>query len=46
MNTKSFFYSTLVASIMVQIITGIIEIATVAFAPVSPEFNIIRQIIF
>jgi len=46
MNTKSFFYSTLVASIIVQIITGIIEIATGIFAPVSPEFNIIRQLLF
>ena len=46
MNTKSFFYSTLVASVIVQIITGIIEISTAAFASVSPEFNIIRQLIF
>ena len=46
MNTKSFFYSTLVASVIVQIITGIVEIATVAFASVSPEFNIIRQLLF
>jgi hypothetical protein len=45
MNTKSFFYSTLIASVIVQIITGIIEIATVAFASVSPEFNIIRQLL-
>ena len=45
MNTKSFFYSTLVASVIVQIITGIIEI-TVAFSSVSPEFNIIRQLLF
>ena len=44
--TKSFFYSTLVASVIVQIITGIVEIATVAFASVSPEFNIIRQLLF
>jgi hypothetical protein len=46
MNTKSFFYSTLVASVIVQIITGIIEIGTALFAPVSPEFNIIRQLLF
>jgi hypothetical protein len=46
MNTKSFFYSTLVASVIVQIITGIIEIATVTFSSVSPEFNIIRQLLF
>jgi hypothetical protein len=46
MNTKSFFYSTLVASIIVQIITGIIEIAIGIFAPVSQEFNIIRQLLF
>ena len=46
MNTKSFFYSTLVASIIVQILTGIIEIATGIFAPVSPEFHIIRQLLF
>lgn len=46
MNTKSFFYSTLVASVVVQIITGIIEIATGIFAHVSPEFNIIRQLLF
>jgi hypothetical protein len=46
MNTKSFFYSTLIASVIVQIITGFIEIGTVAFAPVSPEFNIIRQLLF
>ena len=45
MNTKSFFYSTLIASVIVQIITGIIEIATGIFAPVSPEFNIIRQLL-
>lgn len=46
MNTKSFFYSTLVASVIVQIITGIIEIGTALFAPVSQEFNIIRQLLF
>jgi hypothetical protein len=46
MNTKSFFYSTLIASVIVQIITGVIEIATVAFASVSPEFSIIRQLLF
>lgn len=46
MNTKSFFYSTLIASVIVQIITGVIEIATVAFASVSPELNIIRQLLF
>ena len=46
MNTKSFFYSTLVASVIVQIITGIIEIGTATFASVSPEFNIIRQLLF
>ena len=46
MNTKSFFYSTLVASVIVQIITGIIEIATGIFASVSPEANIIRQLLF
>jgi hypothetical protein len=46
MNTKSFFYLTLVASVIVQIITGIIEISTVAFASISPEFNIIRQLLF
>jgi Bacteriorhodopsin-like protein len=46
MNTKSFFYSTLVASVIVQIITGIIEIGTALFASVSPEFNIIRQLLF
>ena len=45
MNTKSFFYSTLIASVIVQIITGLIEIATALFAPVSPEFNIIRQLL-
>jgi hypothetical protein len=46
MNTKSFFYSTLVASVIVQIISGIIEIGTLVFASVSPEFNIIRQLLF
>jgi hypothetical protein len=46
MNTKSFFYSTLIASVIVQIITGIIEITTALFASVSPEFNIIRQLLF
>ena len=46
MNTKSFFYSTLVASVIVQIITGIIEIATGIFASVSPEANILRQLLF
>jgi bacteriorhodopsin len=46
MNTKSFFYSTLVASVIVQIISGIIEISTAVFASVSPEFNIIRQLLF
>lgn len=46
MNTKSFFYSTLVASVIVQVITGIIEVATGIFASVSPEFNIIRQLLF
>jgi hypothetical protein len=46
MNTKSFFYSTLIASVIVQIITGIVEIGTAAFASVSPEFNIIRQLLF
>lgn len=46
MNTKSFFYSTLVASVIVQIISGIIEISTAIFASVSPEFNIIRQLLF
>lgn len=46
MNTKLFFYSTMVASVIVQIISGIIEIATVAFSSVSPEFNIIRQLLF
>ena len=46
MNTKSFFYSTLIASIVLQIITGIIEIATGIFAHVPPEFNIIRQLLF
>ena len=45
MNTKSFFYSTLIASVIVQIITGLIEIGTAAFASVSPEFNIIRQLL-
>jgi hypothetical protein len=45
MNTRSFFYSTLIASVIVQIITGIIEIATGIFASVSPEFNIIRQLL-
>ena len=46
MNTRSFFYSTLVVSIIVQIITGIIEISTGIFAHVSPEFNIIKQLLF
>jgi hypothetical protein len=46
MNTKLFFYSTLVASVIVQIISGIIEIGTLVFASVSPEFNIIRQLLF
>ena len=46
MNTKSFFYSTLVASVIVQIISGIIEVSTGLFAPVSPEFNIIKQLLF
>ena len=46
MNTKSFFYSTLVASVIVQVITGIIEVATGIFASVTPEFNIIRQLLF
>jgi hypothetical protein len=46
MNTKSFFYSTLIASVIVQVITGIIEIATGIFASVSPEFNIIKQLLF
>ena len=46
MNTRSFFYSTLVASVIVQVITGIIEVATGIFASVSPEFNIIRQLLF
>ena len=46
MNTKSFFYSTLVASVIVQIISGIIEIGTLVFTSVSPEFNIIRQLLF
>lgn len=46
MNTKSFFYSTLVASVIVQIITGIIEVSTGLFASVSPEFNIIKQLLF
>ena len=46
MNTKSFFYSTLIASVIVQIITGIIEITTALFASVSPEFSIIRQLLF
>ena len=46
MNTKSFFYSTLVASVIVQIISGIIEISTAIFASVSPEFSIIRQLLF
>jgi len=45
MNTKSFFYSTLIVSVIVQIITGIIEVSTVIFAPVSSEFNIIRQLL-
>lgn len=46
MNTKSFFYSTLIASVIVQVITGIIEVSTGIFASVSPEFNIIRQLLF
>ena len=46
MNTKSFFYSTLVASVIVQIISGIVEISTAIFASVSPEFSIIRQLLF
>ena len=46
MNTKSFFYLTLVASVIVQFMSGSIEIGTVVFAPVSPEFNIIRQLLF
>jgi hypothetical protein len=45
MNTKSFFYSTLIASVVVQIISGVIEIGTSIFAHVSPEFNIIRQLL-
>jgi hypothetical protein len=46
MNTKSFFYSTLIASVIVQIITGIVEIGTALFASVASEFNIIRQLLF
>jgi hypothetical protein len=46
MNTKSFFYSTLIASVVVQIISGVIEIGTSIFAPISPEFKIIRQLLF
>lgn len=46
MNTKSFFYSTLIVSVIVQIISGIIEISTAVFASVTPEFNIIRQMLF
>ena len=31
---------------IVQIISGIIEVSTGLFAPVSPEFNIIKQLLF
>jgi hypothetical protein len=32
--------------VIVQIISGIIEVSTGLFAPVSPEFNIIKQLLF
>ena len=45
-NTKTFFYSTLLISVIVQIITGIIEIITGLFINVSPEYKIIKQLLY
>lgn len=45
MNTKKVFYITLVISIVVQLITGVIELGTL-FVKVPGGFKIIRQLLF
>ena len=45
-NTKTFFYSTLLVSVAVQIITGIIEIITGLVINVTPEYKIIKQLLY
>ena len=43
MNTKKYFYVTLVISVIIQIVTGIIEIGTLLI-DVPKQYNIIRQL--
>jgi len=45
MNTKKLFYITLVISIVVQIITGVIELATL-FVKVPSDFSLMRQLLW
>lgn len=45
-NTKTFFYSTLLVSVAVQIITGVIEIITGLVINVSPEYKLIKQLLY
>ena len=45
MNSKKMFYITLVISIVVQLITGAIELGTL-FVKVPSGFNLIRQLLF
>jgi len=44
MNNKYFFYVTLILSILVQFITGVIEIAAM-FIKVPSAYNLIRQLL-
>jgi bacteriorhodopsin len=46
-DTKTFFYSTLRISVIVQIITGIIEIITLFFTITTPpQYNIINHLLY
>lgn len=45
-NTKTFFYSTLIVSVVVQIITGVLEIITGLVINVNPEYKIIKQLLY
>lgn len=43
MNTRKLFYVTLIVSLIVQIMTGVIEVGTV-FINVPPSYNLIREL--
>jgi hypothetical protein len=46
-NTNSFFYNTLQISVIVQIITGVIEILTLALTQnTPPQYNIINHLLY